>query len=60
VGDRVTVLSPGQLIRTFELGSVERFVPDKGWQVANAMAVNMERYRFIAPFELREGDMLCL
>lgn len=60
VGDRVTVLSPGQPIRTFELGSVERFVPDKGWQVANTMAVNMERYRFIAPFELREGDMLCL
>jgi putative protease len=59
-GDRITVLSPGQPIRTFELGSVERFVPDEGWQVANTMAVNMERYRFVAPFELREGDMLCL
>lgn len=59
-GDKVTVLSPGQPIRSFELGPVERFVPDEGWQDANAMAVNMERYRFAAPFELREGDMLCL
>lgn len=59
-GDKITVLSPGQPIRTFELGSVERFVPDEGWQVANIMAINMERYRFASPFELREGDMLCV
>lgn len=59
-GNTITVLSPGAPIRTFGLGDVERLVPDEGWQPADAMAVNMERYRFEAPFELREGDMLCL
>ena len=59
-GDRITVLSPGQPIRTFELGAVERFVPEEGWLAADAMTVNMEPYRFVAPFELHDGDMLCL
>lgn len=59
-GNTITVLSPGAPIRTFGLGDVERLVPDESWQPADAMAVNMERYRFEAPFELREGDMLCL
>lgn len=60
VGDRITVLSPGQPIRSFELGAVERFVPEEGWVRADAMTVNMEPYRFDVPFELCDGDMLCL
>ena len=60
VGDRITVLSPGQPIRSFELGAVERFVSEEGWVRADAMTVNMEPYRFDVPFELCDGDMLCL
>lgn len=58
--DQITVLSPGQPIRHFTLGSVERLSPEEGWQPADRMSVNMEPYRFTTPFALHEGDMLCL
>lgn len=60
VGDVLTVLSPGRPIRRFELGAVERLMPDEGWSPAPRLSVNMERYRFETPFELESGDMLCL
>jgi putative protease len=60
VGDVLTVLSPGRPIRRFELGTVERLMPDEGWSPSPRLSVNMERYRFETPFELESGDMLCL
>lgn len=59
-GDELTVLSPGCPVRKAELRDLERFVTEEGWQQAQKMSVNMERYRFVAPFALGEGDMLCL
>ena len=59
-GDELTVLSPGQPIRRFTIGSIERLTPEEGWQPSEKMSVNMERYRFATPLPLSEGDMLCL
>lgn len=58
--DEITVLSPGQPVRHFTLGSIERLVPEEGWQPSEKMSVNMERYRFATPIALSDGDMLCL
>ncbi len=60
VGDVLTVLSPGHPVRRAELRELERLVPEEGWQQDSTMSVNMERYRFVSPFALGEGDMLCL
>jgi putative protease len=59
-GDEITILSPSQPVRHFILGGLERLVPEEGWQPSEKMSVNMERYRFITPFPLSKGDMLCL
>lgn len=59
-GDTLAVLSPGHEVRRFVLGDIERLLPEEGWQPADAMSVNMEPYRFLTPFDLSEGDMLCL
>lgn len=59
-GNELTALSPRRAVRTFTLGKVERLLPEEGWQAARAMTVNMEPYRFQTPFELHDGDMLCL
>lgn len=59
VGERVTVLSPGQPVRSLEISPLERLVPEEGWQPVDEMSVNMVPYRFHTPFELHEGDMLC-
>ena len=59
-GDEITILSPGQPVRHFILGGLERLVPEEGWQPSEKMSVNMERYRFATPFPLSKGDMLCL
>ena len=59
-GDLLTVLSPGHPVRKVKLRDLERFVPEEGWRQDRKMSVNMERYRFVSPFALGEGDMLCL
>lgn len=59
-GDTITVLSPQQAVRRFTLGTIERLMPEEGWQPAPTLSVNMETYRFTTPFALSEGDMLCL
>ena len=59
VGDTICVLSPGNPPRRFELGHLERLVTDEGWQPAERLSINMERYRFVTPFTLENGDMLC-
>lgn len=59
VGDKISVLAPGHPVRHFVLGEVERLMPEEGWQPAECLSVNMERYRFQTPFALSEGDMLC-
>ncbi|MDO4797037.1 MAG: U32 family peptidase [Coriobacteriales bacterium] len=58
--DTITVLAPHQPARTFVLGSVERLVPEEGWQPAQKLSVNMETYRMRTPFALGPGDMLCV
>lgn len=60
VGSELTVLSPGSPVRHLALESVERLYPEEGWQEVPRLSVNMERYRFVSPFPLHEGDMLCL
>lgn len=59
-GSTLTVLSPGQPIRHFTLGRVQRLLPEEGWQSTECLSVNMERYRFATPLPLAKGDMLCL
>ncbi len=59
VGDEISVLAPGQPVRRFVLGEVERLISEEGWQPVECLSVNMERYRFHTPFALSEGDMLC-
>lgn len=59
-GERITVLAPHQPVRSFTLGHVERLMPEEGWQPTDKLSVNMERYRFVTPFELASGDMLCV
>ncbi|MBR3312756.1 MAG: U32 family peptidase [Atopobiaceae bacterium] len=58
--DELCVLSPGHPVRRFVLGPVDRLLPEEGWVAAPNLSVNMERYRFVAPFALEAGDMLCV
>ena len=60
VGDELCVLSPGHPVRRCVLGPVERLLPEEGWVAAPNLSVNMETYRFVAPFALGAGDMLCV
>lgn len=60
VGASLVALSPGHAVRHCTLGEVERLMPEEGWQPAQRLSVNMERYRFWMPFELGAGDMLCV
>lgn len=59
-GCTLTVLAPHHPVRRLPLGTIERLTPEEGWQPADRLSVNMELYRFVTPFPLEAGDMLCL
>lgn len=60
VGDQLSVLAPGEPVRRFTLGPVEKLDAEGEWQSSEKLSVNMEHYRFEAPFAMGAGDMLCL